>query len=169
MRMLAAVVLALVVAAPAAGATPRFALLDLHDLVAASTNEYGDVRPAKARPHAAFVVRCAEGCRFGAGWLGFRQAVGPTRADVRRAAAARARVGWSLQLTLTARGRARWQAFAHGAARRAKRAGVPDVLAVALDGRIVAAPFASEARLRGTVLELQGFTRSAALLAAKAL
>jgi hypothetical protein len=167
MRTLAAVVVMLVAAAPAG--TPRFALLDLHDLVAASTNEYGDVQPGTTRPHAAVVVRCGTGCRFGAGWLGFREAVGPVRADVRRAASAPGRAGWSVRLTLTARGRSRWLAFGRLAERRATRTGLPDVLAVAVGGRVVAAPFANEARLQGRVLELRGFTRSAARLVANAL
>jgi hypothetical protein len=168
MRVLAIVAAALVAAPWAAAATPRFTLLDLHDLAHASRNEYGDVQPTKARPEAAIVVRCGSGCRFGAGWLGFRHGVGPTRADVRRASAAPGRIGWSVRLTLTPRGRSRWQALAHLASRRAKHAGVPDVLPVAVGGRIVAAPLANEVRLAGRVLDLPGFSRSDARLAARA-
>jgi hypothetical protein len=168
MRMLAALAVALVAAAPATAAAPRFALLDLHDLARASRNQYGDVRPTKARPHAGLVVRCGAGCRFGSGWLGFGQAVGPARSDVRRAAAVSTRIGWGLRLTLTARGRSRWQALARAAERRATRAGVPDVLAVAVGGRVLAAPFANEAQLSGRVLVLPGFSRSDARRAAKA-
>jgi len=167
MRALAAVLIALVVAAPASAAAPRFALLDLHDLARASKNEYGDVHPTKARPRAALVVRCAAGCRFGAGWLGFAKGVGPAARDVRHVSAGPSRVGWSLRLTLTSRGRARWQAFARLAARRAKHTGVPDVLAVAVGGRVVGAQYASDVRLSGRVLELPGFSRSNARLAAK--
>jgi hypothetical protein len=168
MRMLAVLAVALSVVAPAAAATPRFALLDLHDLAQASRNEYGDVLPTTRRPHAAFVVRCGTGCRFGTGWLGFRQSVGPAGADVRRATTVLGKIGWSVRLTLSARGRSRWQAFARLALRRERRAGVPDVLAVAVGGRVVAAPFASEAQLTGSVLDLPGFSRSGARLAARA-
>jgi hypothetical protein len=167
MRALAAVALALAAAAPAAAAAPRFALLDLHDLARASKNEYGDVRPTQARPRAPLVVRCGAGCRLGSGWLGFGKGVGPTSSDVRRVSAGPSRIGWSLRLTLSARGRSRWQAFTHLAARRAKRAGVPDVLAVAVGGRILAAPLVNEIRLAGSVLELPGFSRADAKSAAK--
>jgi len=169
MRALAAVVAALAVAAPASAAAPRFALLDLHDLTRASKNEYGDVHPTKARPRAALVVRCAAGCRFGSGWLGFAKVVGPSAGDVRRASAGPGRIGWSVRVTLSARGRSRWQAFTRLAARRAKQAGVPDVLAVAVGGRILAAPLSNEIRLAGSVLDLPGFSRADARLAAKRL
>jgi hypothetical protein len=167
MRNLAALVVALVVAAPAAAASPRFALLDLHDLAHASKNAYGDVHPTKTRPRAALVVRCASGCRFGAGWLGFARGVGPVAGDVRSASATRGRFGWSVRLTLSPRGRSRWQAFARLARRHEQHAGVPDVLAVAVGGRIVAASYANDVGLAGRVLELPGFSRSEAKSVAK--
>lgn len=167
MRTLAAVLVALVVAAPASAAAPRFTLLDLHDLARASKNEYGDVHVTKVPPRAAVVVQCAAGCRFGTGWLGFAKGVGPATSDVRHVSAAPGRIGWSLRVTLSARGSARWQAFARLAARRARHAGVPDVVAVAVGGRIVGAPYANEVRLAGRVLDLPGFSRSAAKTAAK--
>gem|GEM_PF-4803329 len=167
MRALAALLASLAVAAPASAATPRFAVLDLHDLVRASRNAFGDVQTSRTRPPAPFVVRCGSGCRLGAGWLGFTGRVGPAAGQVVFASAVPGRGGWSLHLTLSPRGRAAWAAFARAAARREKREGVSDVLAVALGGRVLAVPFASQIAFSGPHLDLPGFTRANARLAAK--
>jgi hypothetical protein len=169
MRILAVAAVALALAAPAAAATPRFALLDLHDLVRASKNEFGDVKPSARRPHAPLVARCAQGCRLGRGWLGFHAQIGPAASDILSAAAGRGRIGWSVRLTLSRRGQARWRSFARAAARRAKREGVPDVIAVAVAGRIVGIPFANQVSFRGRRLDLPGFSRADARAAAKSL
>src|SRR5436305_7649120 len=119
-RTFAAVLIALSCAAPAAAAGPRFGLFDLHDLGKASKNEYGDVKVTHGRPAAAFVVRCATGCRFGAGWIGFEHSAGPRPGDVVSASAGPGRIGWSLKLRLTARGQSRWRSYARVADRRAR-------------------------------------------------
>ena len=167
MRSLAIVLAAFAVAAPASAATPRFALLDLHDLARASHNAFGDVHATRLRPHAPLVVRCGGGCRLGSGWLGFAGRVGPAADEVVSASAAPGHIGWSLRLVLSERGRVAWTRFARGAARRERRAGVPDVLAVAVDGRVLAVPFANQVAFGGRRLDLPGFTRADARLAAK--
>jgi len=171
MRILALLAAVLVLAAPAAAAsTPRFALYDLRDLAAASKNDFGDVQASKRAPKAPEVVRCAAGCRFGAGWIGFRHAVGPTGAEVVSAdVVGSAKRGFFLEVGLSARGAASWRSFARLEARRIKHAGVPDVLVVAVGGRVLAAPYATDVRLVGSRLELYGFTRAGARAAASAL
>jgi hypothetical protein len=164
---LAAAVAALALAAPASAAAPRFALLDLHDLVRASRNAFGDVRPTRTPPHAPLVVHCVRGCRFGAGWLGFTGRVGPSGGDIVAASAVSGRLGWSLRLTLSSRGRSAWTRFARAARLREKRVGVPDVLAVAIAGRVLAVPFSNDVVLSDGRLDLPGFSRANARLAAK--
>jgi hypothetical protein len=170
MRLLAIVFCALVVAAPAAAAGPRFALFDLHDLARASHNVYGDVKVSK-RPTAlrGTVVRCGAGCRFGAGWLAFAKEPSLTAGDIVSAKAHAGRIGWSVDLGLTARGQARWTAFSKIAAQSGKSSGVPDVLAVVVDGSILALPYANDVRHKHGTLELVGFTRAGALRTAKTL
>jgi len=174
MRLVALFLVALALASPAAAATPRFGLFDLNsDLSHASRNEFGDIKLAK-RPGAlpGIVVRCATGCRFGyggAGWLAFSKPPSLRAGDVRGATASLGRVGWSLHLRLTARGLARWTALARAAHGRQRSLGVPDVFVVVVDGAIVAAPFANEIRAKGGSVELVGFHRADARLAAKLL
>jgi len=169
MRSVAILVAALVVAAPASAGAPRFGLFDLHDLAKASRNEFGDVKPTRRIPPAAFAVECGAGCRLGSGWLGFTQPVGPALADIRSAAAGPGRIGWSVRLRLSARGQARWRAYAKVAAARARKAGVPDVVTVVVGGRILAAPLADTLRLSNGRLDVPGFTPGNARRAVKAL
>ncbi|HEY2373936.1 MAG TPA: hypothetical protein VGH82_15545 [Gaiellaceae bacterium] len=169
MRFVAILVAAVTLAAPASATAPRFGLFDLHDLSKASRNEFGDVKPTQRIPPAPFAVECAAGCRLGSGWLGFTRLVGPTAADIRSASAGPGRIGWSVRLDLTARGRARWRAFAKVAAARARKAGVPDVLALVVGGRILAAPLADTLRLMRGRLDVPGFTPANARIAVKAL
>jgi hypothetical protein len=166
-RLVATVLVALCCAAPAAAAGPRFGFYDLHDLAKGSRNAYGDLQVTRGRPAAPVVVRCAAGCRFGSGWLGFEHAVGPAFGDVAAAAAAPGRIGWSVKLGLSARGQSRWRTYLRAAKRRDRQAGVPDVLAVVVDGRILAAPFANQLRLVGGRLDVPGFSRAEARAAAK--
>jgi hypothetical protein len=169
MRFGAILVAVLAFAAPASAGAPRFGLFDLHDLAKASRNEFGDVRPTRRLPNAAFAVECGTGCRLGSGWLGFTRLVGPTAGDIRSASAGPARIGWSVRLGLTAVGQARWRAYSRVAAARARKAGVPDVLTVVVGGRILAAPLADTIRLVRGQLDLPGFTPANARSAVKAL
>lgn len=169
MRSVAFLFAVLALAAPASAAAPRFGLFDLHDLAKASRNEFGDVKPTRRVPAAPFAVECGAGCRLGSGWLGFEQPVGPSAGDIRSASAGPGSIGWSVRLDLTARGRSRWRAYAAVAQARAKRAGVPDVLAVVFRGRILAAPLASTIRLVHGRLDVPGFTPAGARSAVKAL
>jgi hypothetical protein len=170
MRLVALFLLALVFAAPAAAAGPRFGLFDLNDLARASHNVYGDVKVSqRATALRGTVVRCGTGCRFGNGWLAFAKAPSLNAADVISAKAHSGRIGWSVDLGLTARGKTRWTAFDKLARQHARSAGFPDVLAVVIDGAILAAPYSNEVRYKNGALELVGFSRSAALRAAKTL
>jgi len=169
MRSVAILVTALALAAPASAAAPRFGLFDLHDLSKASRNEFGDVKPTRRVPNAAFAVECGAGCRLGSGWLGFTKLVGPIAADIRSVSAGPGRIGWNVRLGLTARGQSRWRAYAQAAAARARSAGVPDVLAVVVGGRILAAPLANTLRLAKGRLDVPGFTPANARDAVKAL
>src|ERR1700687_6235673 len=136
MRLIALLSLALVFAAPASAAAPRFGLFDLNALARASHNIYGDVKVSQRMTALrGTVVHCGTGCRFGSGWLAFAQgpglaagdgqaaspagragagwpafAKGPSLAagDVKSARAHSGRIGWSVDLGLTARGRSRW-------------------------------------------------------------
>jgi hypothetical protein len=170
MRAITLLFLALVFAAPAAAAGPRFGLFDLHDLARASHNVYGDVKVSK-RPASltGTVVRCGTGCRFGAGWLAFAKGPSLSAGDVVSAKAHSGRIGWSVEVGLNARGQSRWTAFSKVAAQRAKSSGVPDVLVVVVNGSILALPYANDVRHKHGTLELVGFTRAGALLMAKTL
>jgi hypothetical protein len=170
MRIAALLLLALAFAAPAAAAAPRFGIFDLRDLARDSHNVYGDVKVAKS-PAAlhGFVVRCGAGCRFGSGWLSFAKAPSLDAADVAAATAVAGRFGWSVDLTLTRAGKARWSAFGKAATVRERRNGVPDVLAVVVDGSILALPYTSDTRYKRGTLRLTGFERAGALRAAKTL
>jgi hypothetical protein len=170
MRLAALVLATLTLAAPAAAAGPQFGIFDLHDLAPASHNLYGDVKVA--RSHAAlhgFVVHCGSDCRFGSGWLAFARGPGLEPGDVASAKALAGRFGWTVQLALTARGRAHWTAFSKLAAARLRSVGVPDVFAVVAGGSIVALPYANGVRYRRGTLDLAGFSRAGALLTAKTL
>jgi hypothetical protein len=171
MRIAALLLSALVLAAPAAAAEPRFGLFDLHDLARASHNDFGDVKVSRspAALHGT-VVRCAAGCRLGPGWLAFAKGPSLSAGDITSAKAQFGRrLGWSVALTLTTRGETRWSAFAKVADERRRANGVPDVLAVVVDGSILALPFANELRYGQGTLELTGFARAGARQAAKTL
>jgi hypothetical protein len=172
MRLAALALLALVLASPASAAAPRFGLFNLNtDLSHASRNEFGDLRLAK-RPGTlhGVVVRCVRpGCRFGAGWIAFAKRASLTAGDISSAKASSGRIGWSVHLRLTTRGKARWAAFAKTAARRARTQGVPDVFVVVVGGSVVAAPFANQIRAKGGSVELVGFHRADARRAAQLL
>jgi hypothetical protein len=168
MRYAALLLAGLVLAAPAAAATPRFGVFNLDsDLARASRNEFGDVKVAEHKAALrGIVVRCAAGCRLGSGWLAFARPANLQAGDVSAARAHSGRIGWSVEVTLTARGRTRWTSFSRQAARHLRTNGVPDVLAVVVDGSILAAPFANDVRARHGTLELVGFRRADALRAA---
>lgn len=170
MRLIAFVSLALVFAAPAAAAGPRFGVFDLNDLARASHNAYGDVKVSqRATALRGTVVHCGTGCRFGTGWLAFAQGPSLTASDVVSAKAHSGRIGWNVDLGLTTRGQARWTAFAKVAAQRAKSTGFPDVIVVVVNGEILAAPYANDVRYKNGALELVGFSRAEALRTAKTL
>jgi hypothetical protein len=170
MRLVSLLLLALVFAAPAAAAGPRFGLFDLSDLSRTSHNEFGDVKVSqRATALRGTVVHCGTGCRFGSGWLAFAKAPSLTAADVVSAKAHSGSIGWSVDLGLTSRGLTRWTAFTKVAAQRAKSTGFPDVLVVVVNGEILAVPYANDVRYKNGMLELVGFSRAAALRAAKTL
>jgi hypothetical protein len=170
MRLIALLSLALVFAAPAAAAGPRFGLFDLNDLARASHNEYGDVKVSqRVTALRGTVVHCGAGCRFGSGWLAFAKGPNLTAGDIVSARAHAGRIGWSVDVGLTARGLNRWTAFSKGAAQRAKSSGFPDVLVVVVNGEILSVPYANDVRHKNGTLELVGFSRAAARRAAKTL
>jgi hypothetical protein len=170
MRLVSLLLLALVFAAPAAAAGPRFGLFDLSDLSRASHNEFGDIKVSqRATALRGTVVRCGTGCRFGSGWLAFAKAPSLNAGDVVSAKAHPGRIGWSVDLGLTARGLVRWTAFSKLAAQRARSTGFPDVLVVVVNGEILSVPYANDVRHKHGTLELVGFSRANALRAAKTL
>jgi hypothetical protein len=170
MRLVALLSVLLVFATPAPAARPRFGVFDLNDLARASHNAYGDVKVSQRMTALrGTVVHCGTGCRFGSGWLAFAKGPSITAADVVSAKAHSGRIGWSVDLGLTTRGQARWTAFAKIAAQRARSVGFPDVLVVVVSGEILAAPYANDVRHKNGTLELVGFSRAAALRAAKTL
>lgn len=167
---------ALALASGASAAVPRFALFDVHtDLAGASHNEYGDVKIWKsesalaARAHGSTLVRCGSDCTYGTGWLAFAHGPALSAGDVASATARRAHLGWSVVLTLTARGHTRFTSFDTQATLAGKRRGIADALALVLDGAIVAQPLQSQLRLGKTTLQIPGLTRTKALRAAKLL
>jgi hypothetical protein len=174
--LLGALVLALALTGSAAAGTPRFALFDVHtDLAQASHNAFGDVKIWKRqaalvrRAEGASVVRCGGDCTFGAGWLAFTGAPALSAGDVAAAKAHRTKVGWSVALTLTTRAAASWTRFARRASLSSATRGVPDALALVLDGTIVAQPLASQVRQSKTAVQIPGLSRGNALRVAKLL
>ena len=174
--LLAALLGALVLAGGASAGTPRFALFDVHtDLAHASHNTFGDVKIWKrraalaSRARGATLVRCGEACTFGAGWLAFSGAPGLSARDVVAAKAHRTRVGWEIILTLTPHGWSSWKSFSRQASLSGATRGVPDALALVLDGDIVAQPLASQVRQGKTTVEIPGLSRANARRAAKLL
>ena len=170
MRAVALLLLTLAFAAPAAAGGPRFGLFDLNDLAHASHNVYGDVKVSqRATALRGTVVRCGTSCRFGNGWLAFAKAPSLNAGDVASAKAHPGRIGWSVDLGLTDRGKARWTRFSKIAAQRLQLSGFPDVLVVVVNGEILAAPYANDVRYKNGTLELVGFSRAEARRAAKTL
>jgi hypothetical protein len=178
MRMLALALAALVLAAPASAAGPRFGVFDLDaDLAKASHNVYGDVHVAASRTAlarkapAASLVRCGAGCRLGRGWLAFAKAPSLRGSDVGPVSgkAHLGRRGWSVDVRLSKRGAAAWKRLAAAARRHTARTGLQSVYAIVVDGAIVATPFANDLRVSRGTLALTGFTRSGARLAARRL
>jgi hypothetical protein len=164
---------ALALAAPAAGAVPRFALFDLKsDLAHASRNAFGDVR---VRPRAALAgrgtrVECGAWCRFGAGWLAFSGRPHLAPPDVAAAGLRYSpRRGWTVRLALRPGARVRWAAFVRGLDESARLAGVPDVLVLVADGRVAATPLASQVSTARGVVTIAGFTKASATAVARAL
>ena len=174
-RLLPAALLgALVLAGGASASTPRFALFDVHtDLAQASHNVFGDVKIWKrqaalaSRADGATLARCGSACTFGAGWLAFSATPAITAADVTGAKAYRTKVGWSVVVTLTPRGVSHWKAFSLRAAKSGATRGVPDALALVLEGDVVAQPLADQLRHGKTSVQIPGLSRANALRTAK--
>jgi hypothetical protein len=172
----AALVGALVLAGGASAGTPRFALFDVHtDLAHASHNAFGDVKIWKrqaalaSRAHGATLVRCGGACTFGAGWLAFSRRPALSAGEVAGAKAHRTKVGWSVVLTLTPHGWSSWKRFSRQASLSGATRGVPDALALVLEGNIVAQPLASQVLRAKTTVVIPGFSRANALRTAKLL
>ena len=166
---------ALVLAAGASAATPRFAVFDVHhDLAHASHNVYGDVKIWKrrsalaSRARGATLVHCGSDCTFGSGWLAFSTAPGLSAGSVSAARTHRTKVGWSVVVTLSAHGRTSWAAFDRRATLSSASRGVPDALVLVLDGDVVGQPLANQVSGRQT-LEIPGLSRANALRTAKLL
>jgi hypothetical protein len=167
---------ALALASGASAGVPRFALFDVHtDLAGTSHNEFGDVKIWKRKPalaartHGSVLVRCGSDCTFGPGWLAFAHGPALSAGDVASATARRAHFGWSVVLTLTARGQARFTGFETRASKAAAHRGIADALALVLDGTIVAQPLQSRLEHGKTTVAIPGLTRANALRAAKLL
>lgn len=171
MRLLLALLVCLALAAPAAAATPRFGLFDLHrDLAGASRNTYGDVqvKPEQKLPASAALVRCGDGCTYGKGFLAFRRGPALGAGDVLGAKAYRIRaLAWGVALELTPAGAARWRAYTRQATQQAARRGLPNALVLAVDGRVAGQPFANQVVLKKTTLRIAGLTRWNAVRTAK--
>jgi hypothetical protein len=157
-------------------ATPAFALFDVHtDLANASHNAFGDVKIWKrktalaSRVHGATLVHCGGACTFGEGWLAFTASPALLAADVVAAKAYRTKVGWSVVVTLTPHGQSSWKIFNRRASLSGATRGVPDALAIVLNGDIVAQPLTNQLRHGKTSVELPGLSRANALRAAKLL
>jgi hypothetical protein len=172
MRYLAAAVVTLLLAGPAAAATPRFALFDLQsDLAHASRNPYGDVavQPLSRLEGKGTLVRCATWCRFGSGWLAFAQPPRLSAADVAGATVRYTRrQGWTVRLSLRAAAQGRWTAFSRNVLAQAKLHGVPDVLVVVAGGEVAASPLATQVTSSKGVVTLTGFTQASAKALQKA-
>lgn len=176
-RLLPAVLLgALVLAGGASAATPRFALFDVHtDLAHASHNVFGDVKIWKrqaalaSQAGGATLVHCGAACTFGSGWLAFSAGPALSAGAVTAAKTRRTKVGWSVVLTLTPRGRSSWATFSRRASLSSATRGVPDALVLVLNGDIVAQPLASQVLKLPTTVEVPGLSRANALRVAKLL
>jgi hypothetical protein len=163
-------------AGAASAGAPRFALFNVHsDLAAASHNSYGDVKVWKResalarRANRATLVRCGSDCTFGAGWLAFSQKPALSAGDVVSAKTRRTKSGWSVILRLSPHGTAAVAAFRRITALSAKTRGVPDALALVLDGTIVAQPLADQIRHGKATVEIPGLSHGNALRVAKLL
>jgi preprotein translocase subunit SecD len=172
----AAALAALALAGGASAGTPRFALFDVHsDLATASHNTFGDVKVWKhesalaRRARGATLVRCGVDCTFGAGWLAFSRKPALSAGDVVSAKTHRTKSGWSVVLGLSARGKQGLARFQRQAALSGKTRGVPDALALVLDGTIVSQPLADQIRHGKATVEIPGFSRGNALRVAKLL
>jgi hypothetical protein len=163
-------VLAALVLAGGAAASPRFAVFDVRaDLARASHNEFGDVKvwqrqaALAKRAKGATLVRCGNVCTFGTGWLAFAKAPALASGDLAGASARPVKnAGWRVELRLTARGEARWRRFAALAAGSQARNGVPDVLVVVARGTVAAQVYANAVGRTGTTLVLTGLTKASA-------
>lgn len=168
MRILGAILAALVLAGPAGAAapSPRFALWDLQtDLAHASRNPFGDVavKPRAALAGTGTLVRCGSSCRFGAGWLAFHARPRLDAGDVRAARVVYGRrSGWTVHVTLRPHATRSWTAFARDVTTRARRRGVPDVLVVSAGGVVAATPLGSTVTTHDREVVLTGFSRSSA-------
>jgi hypothetical protein len=167
---------ALALAGAASAGTPRFALFNVHsDLAGASHNSYGDIKVWKLesalarRAHGATLVRCGGDCTFGSGWLAFSKKPALSAGDVVSAKTHRTKVGWSVVLGLSARGKTALVRFQRQAALSGKARGVPDALVLVLDGAIVAQPLADQIHPGKATVAIPGFSRANALRAAKLL
>jgi preprotein translocase subunit SecD len=173
MRLLVPALAALVLAAPASAAGPRFGLFDLDSgLARASHTVYGDVKVspdasalARKAPGAT-VVRCGDQCRLGTGFVAFSEGPLLTARDIAAPRAHPGLRGWNVSVTLTAHGRAAWARLSRTLRLTTRSTGLQPVLAIVLDGTIYALPFASDLRHTGTTLELAGFTPAGARHAA---
>lgn len=167
---------ALALAGGAAAGTPRFGVFDLHtQLAGPSHNAYGDVkiwkRPAALarRARSATLVRCGGDCTFGAGWLAFSRGPALASGDISGGRAKAGKRGWSVFVTLNARGRTSWLRFSRNTALAGKTRGVPDAFVVVLDGVVIGQPLADELRTAKGIVEIPGLSRANALRAAKRL
>ena len=173
MRTFVVLLTVLAFAAPAAAATPRFALFDLEsDLAPISRNPFGDiqVKPRVAIDGQGTLVRCATRCRFGNGWLAFRADPHLRIGDVTAATSGYSRKkGWTVQLTLRPAAVGRWTAFAKQMAADAKKRGVPDVLVVVAGGQISGALYSTQISAAHGQLTLAGLSRASATAVVKTL
>jgi len=164
---------ALVVAGPAAAATPVFGVFDLQtDLAAASHNAYGDVavKPRAAVTGHGMLAHCGSWCQFGHGWLAFSVRPALSGADVTGASVHFSkRTGWTVALALRPAAQTRWAAFARRVAAAGRHRGVPDVLVVVAGSEIAATPLYSGVSTAHGRITLSGFTRASAQALASAL
>jgi hypothetical protein len=156
----------LLAASLAAASAPVFGLWSLQaDLASASKNTYGDVavQPRAKLAGKGTLVRCGDWCRFGAGWIAFKDPSRLSRSDVATATVvADKRLGWLVRLELTPAGRTRWTSFVRDLRRSAVKRGVPDVLVVVGGGQVAALPFATRVTTRAGVVTLTGFSEAGA-------
>jgi hypothetical protein len=176
-RLLPATVLgALVLAGGASAGTPSFALFDVQtDLAGPSHNTFGDVKVWKrqaaltARTAGSAVVRCGGDCTFSPGWLAFSRAPALSAGDVLAAKANGSKRAWRVVLTLSPHGWSSWTRFSRRASLSGGTRGVPDALALVLNGTIVAQPRADQLLRSKTTVAIPGLSRANALRVAKLL